>query len=499
MSKNKIRIDIVVNIIFSIIKAFCLMYVIRIASNTFTQAALGSFLLARRNSNTGANLLQMGMSQTIKRNIAKNAEDKNSSQFVVYALHGWVAIAVVTIPIVLLSLDFLRNIIYPNTNFGGELVLWTWILLIAFILDFIVVSTFMARRMVISANIVEFVNVAGFIILVFLFNKGLNLEPYEVIMWQSCGIIIFSCIFIMLYLYRQKVSIKIDISQRDSILKEFIKYGLPRGFITFFDMLLLLIMPWLLREDPEQAGYLLIAFTVVKIIQTVINPVSQIVSVTVARFAGENKDHLIEKGIRLMVGATLYSSILIVACLLPWMELLTTDWLKNTEVSSGVLNYIIILLIATIPLSVFQGLKSTIEMIWYKPYNLYSLMAGIGVQYLSFIIIRDKIGNIIAANISILLSFVIIGAMSIYWIRQYIRTMKYFGFNKLILMASILGTMNYAGAQIINNSFIAIAYIGITGGVVAAVMLIFLKIPFCGELIEFIMPQFLIDRRSKND
>ena len=496
MSKNKIRLDICINFFFSMVRAISLMWIIRVAGATFNQAVLGSFLLARRNSSTGANLLQLGMAQTIKRNVAKNKENDEKKLFVIYALWILFFLGLTSIPLIRLFNNFLSELIYPNTDASSDLVLWTWFLLLALILNFIAVSTYMAERKVVSANIIETMSVSGFLLLALFLLNNASPKPYEILMWQTYGIIIISILFIIFYLNKQNRVKKISVSKKRYIINEFISYGLPRGLITFLDMCLLLIVPWFLRKDPEQAGYILIAFTVVKIIQTVINPISQIVSIVVAKYIGEGKKQLIEKGICLTLGTVIYLSVLIAVGMLPWTDKLVYAWLGSSKTTFGVLNYMNALLIAAIPFSIFQGVKSIIEMIWHKPYNLYTLITGIIVQFISFVFFEKNLGLAMAANISILLSFSVIGVMSIFWIRNYLANLKYFGFKKLIAITIGVGFINYVGASVINNPFVAVVFLSISEATALIMLITIFKTPFISDVYSFIMPKFILEWRN---
>src|SRR5260370_20378933 len=63
-------------------------------------------------------------------------------------------------------------------------------------------------------------------------------------------------------------------------------YGVARALTPFLELLILSLTPWLTRDAPREAGALIIALSVLQIVQIAIVPLTQISSVVTAGLLG---------------------------------------------------------------------------------------------------------------------------------------------------------------------------------------------------------------------
>ena len=200
MRGRRLKRDVAVNAIFAVLKIAFLLWVIRIAGAVFLPATLGLFLLARRISATGANLLQLGMSQTLRRRISMNVEDVAVKRaYVVVALLMWLGLAL-GLAIALPSFEKpLAAWLFPSAPGSEPLAFLTGLLLLGIVLSFIASSILVAERRMVRANIVGVLNISGFLILVLLW-KGNDATPVGVLQFQAVAMAALSLVVVGAYL-----------------------------------------------------------------------------------------------------------------------------------------------------------------------------------------------------------------------------------------------------------------------------------------------------------
>jgi hypothetical protein len=443
MPGRKLKKDIMINLVFAGLKIITLMWVIRLAGINFLPTTLGLFLMARRLSSTGACLFQIGMSQTLLRYISANIGNAEVKlNFSLFALIAWMGGATIFSPVFYVAREFLASWFFPNSAGNGAFAFWTGMLLLAQVLGFVVQSILVAERRMVIANLVELTNVSLFL-LIALFVGGKDLTPHRVIQFQTSGIVFLCLCVLVTYIIKLRVAFWPDHREMGVTGRIFLRYGLPRGVITFLDMLILLIGPWLIRAESDEAGFLIIALMLVRILQMAISPIVQVTAVVIARFVGQKDYGSIGMGVQLMFGTVLYATSLAMATIIPWSDLLIRLWLTDVRVVEGVLPYFSTLLWGIFPFTIFHGLKGFIEMRWFKPLNLYTLLIGIGIQFLVYRLTETNLSAVLAARISVLAGFWVMGIMTFVWIRSYLQPFSYLGIGNLFIVSLALAVINF--------------------------------------------------------
>lgn len=480
--KNTIH-EIITNIIFTAIKSIFMLMVVNAAGAVFTPYMLGIFLLSRRISNTGANLIQLGMSQTIQRYVSLHLGDRSKYHYIFIALCIWIVIAFISFPAIYLFVDFFSGMFFPNYDAGNELVIWTLHIVILFGLHYIIYSSLLAERKIVQANIVELLNSSGFILLIFLIIDQPSVSFG--IKWQAILMLVLSGCYFMKYLFEMR-NMKMDKAALKEAFKIFVHYGTPRGLISFLEMLFLMISPWLLRVDPEQLGYLLISLTLFNMISTLVLPVSQIVSLSIARVLNQDPG-IRKKQMNWMFGSLLYTSLILTAVILPWCKELLEVWLGNETLAEGAYSYTIIIFICLLPYTLYRGMKGLIEMMWVKPYNLIVLICAILVHVGSYYILLQFISSIDAVKASILLGCCTLGIFTIAIIYSDLHHAKYLGFPALAMVLTFIFALNFVGSYFYHSIYIGSIFMLST--MAAGLFVLYLiKPPFVKEIIEYLMP-----------
>jgi hypothetical protein len=446
---KKIKKDIAINLFFAVTKIIILLWVVRISSSIFDSTVLGAFLLARKYSSTGATFFQLGFSQTLLRYISMNVTDKTLKRvYVLWPVHVWMILLAIFVLVFPSIRDGLAAWLFPNTYEHELLTLWTGILLFVLILHYIVSAALMAERCIVIANVFTLMNVGGFLLVVLWWQEQ-SATPVGVLRFQTSAMASLSLVVLAVYLYHLRSSPWPEGQIWLRVGLTFVSYGIPRSAVTFLDTGLLLIGPWLLRYEPDEAGFLLVALTVIQTLQAAILPITQITSIVTARFVSHKDEESISEGIRLVFGAVLYITVLLLAILIPWSELLMRVWLHDAAVIDGVLRYFPYLISGILPYAIFQGLKGIIEMRWFRPLNLYTLLLGVGVQLVVYALLQPALGTTEAVCISILAAFFTVGIMTIVWMSPYLRPISYWGCSRLAAVAAALVALN---ARLAHNS-----------------------------------------------
>ncbi len=255
--------------------------------------------------------------------------------YVGFALGAWLVLAIIGGTAFVLVPKSLVEWVFPGA--GGDartLAVWAGLLLISTVLDFLVRSVLIAERRMIAANAVELMNGSGFLILALTLSD--HPTPIGSLRAQAFGICALCALTITaagMVASRERWP---DRSVWREIARTYAVYGFPRGLMTFMDMGLLLIGPWMLRSDAVEAGYVIIALSVTQVLTAAINPVGQVALVVSARYQGAKNTKAIREGVALLAGAIVSVVLLITAFLVPWNETLVALWLGDAVLARGV-------------------------------------------------------------------------------------------------------------------------------------------------------------------
>lgn len=487
MNTLKLKIDIALNMAFAVVKVLALMWVVRLAGLYFPAAALGMFLLARRLASTGTAVLQLGMPYTLIRFVSEHTDHPPTKRaYVSIAVAVWLLVAALTLPILFFLRTSLATWLYPDQAGASGLALWTGILAVVFVLEMIIHHSLMAERRVVLANLLDIMCVSGFLLLGFLLTRRV-LTPQETLEIQSCGTAVLSLLFLSAYLWRLRRSAGPPRRSLRAMISDFLGFGLPRGPLSVFEMIVPLVGPWLLRSDPEQAGYLIVALTLVRVMEFAIQPVVMLAYTVTAKLMGRGDEASIRKGSRLMFGITVYLAVLCLSAASPWVHQLLTLWLSDPRLVDGILPYVQVLLWGVVPYTISQSLKGLIEMLWHRPLNLYTMMAGLAAMAVAQTILQGPLGASNAIKYAMLIQFVVMGGGAVLWMLPHIAPLSGYGWSRLALISLVLISANAWLAQQVVSPLLSVALLTATL-VAAGAFLFFFPTPFARSCLEFLLP-----------
>ena len=367
-------------------------------------------------------------------------DEKKKCLYVGGALLIWLGLVVLMIPL-FYSMDSVLAVWAFSSADDDHVALSFWVCVLALntVLSFITYATLLAERWIVQAYLIEFMNISGFLLLALLW-WGKEATPVRVLQFQAVAMMVLSFSVLAFYFCKAR-----ELVTRSEELKEtlqvFISYGMPRTLIPFLDMLILLIGPWLLRARLNESGFLVIALTLIQMIQASIAPMTQIASTAVARLIGAGDHASVGAGVRLLFGVSIYATILTLGFLAPWYNHLLGFWLKNPQLTEGVSRYFAVLLWSIVPIAIFQSLKSIIEMLWVHPFNLYTLLFGVGIQSVLYATLSPRLNSSSAICISILIAYWGMGFLTLVWVGPtYLRPIRYWALERLaVIVVAVVG------------------------------------------------------------
>jgi O-antigen/teichoic acid export membrane protein len=495
MRGKRLKRDIVLNMVVSFVGALGVMLVIRQAGIMFAPAALGIFLLIRRISETASNLLQLGTSFTLRRYIPTSKDSSTQLLFLVSVLFLSVIGVVLFLSGLLSGLGYWADLIFPGEADPKSLAFWLGILSIGYVINYLASSTLMAYRKVLASNAVSFLNMTVWPLAV-MWWWGTLVTVEALVKFQAIAMIILSLIVVGYAIARLSItfSTSFDWQEFKIAFRETCKYGLSRTATPFLVTSFALIGPWLIRGNSEQAGYLIIAFTVLTTARMIIQPVSIVFGVAVSKLMGQKEELILGESISLLFGAVLYSSCFLLAVVFPWLLLLLHLWLGDLSLAQEVYGYALVIVFAMIPFAVFQGLKEPIEMIWKQPRNAYTLIISMSFLFIWFFASRIFISDVKSVLYGYLGAFAIQGIITGIWIRKYLKPIKYYGLTKSVPVFLGVCLLNVAMARLLSHLSMW-ANVGgavVAGGISLVVAVVFLYLyqpsPFVLELVQFVLP-----------
>lgn len=470
---GKLSLDVILNLVGSVVRVGAMMFIVRQAGELFPAAGLGIFLLSRRLGSTWANLFQAGVSQTLIRYVAMHAADPAAKRrYVLTAVAYWAGLSALLIPACYLLRQPLSNWLLPEAADDGATAFWTGMFLLGIVADFILYSTLLAERRIVLANLLEFFNVSGLLLALFFFHD-VELTPLYTLRVQSLGMIGLSLAGLAAYLALSRGwAGKQD--YRPAVVRDFVSYGLPRAPGPFLEMGLTLLGPWLLRDHLNEAGYLLVALTFVRVVEMFVQPVVLVSSVVAARLLGAGDRTSLANGTRLLFGAVLTTAALTLATIAPFRDQLLILWLGDPVLAARVGVYATVLLWGLVPYTIFQGLKGIIEMQWVRPVNLAILAMGLAIQlggyYAAKLLGVDPFS---AVRLALLVSFFGLGLASTAWMRPTLAPFRCYGPRRLALVSLGLYGLNQSLVPLTPNPFLALVIMGVTGALALGALFVF--------------------------
>ncbi|WP_148202578.1 lipopolysaccharide biosynthesis protein [Syntrophus aciditrophicus] len=373
MSYLAARSQVSINLGFTLIKSVFLLLSIWLADFMLSSGTMGLMLLLRRQVTFWGNLLQLGFSQSLQKFYPSNP-DKDSRSRLWWVFVKWV--------VALSAALFLISAIYGPQfssflfSASDQALAWSFALYVSgMAFGFLACSAWLVEFKLVQSNMVDWLN--GSLIFVLCILIGNKLSNTSFALCLSSLTLLVSMISLIAF-GRRFVNKNVSINNNWSIDRPVFFYGLTRGLTAFADMGTMTIGPWLLKGSPVQAGHLIIAYTVLRIAQTLIMPVAQVLALRANSYQHDRVKE--ERRIFLLGLLSFAGGWVAVAAYYAVGEFLITLWLPHSF--SKVVSILDELMIFTPAVCLFYSLRNHIELRYMLPCNLIVLvLALIGLLY----------------------------------------------------------------------------------------------------------------------
>lgn len=496
---NKLTKDLFLSTGFAVFNVLLNFWLIKEAEYLLSALSLSVFLVMRRVVPTFSNLSQLGTSQALIRygSINKGDTDKIRTYFAISFTIWFCSCIVLTLLYFGLGAE-LGNMIYDGVEgtqgHNSYFLLTVWYIAIIH-LSYLVQPYFLVQRKVFTYNIINMMN-AAFILLVIIKYLSITTGAGEIVndivvklditTYMTMALTSMSVLQLSLMIH---IIIKLKIYNYPSFEKikaygkEFIQYGLPRSAMTFSDMFLLTLSAFMITNGKEEITEFLLALTLARVVLIVLQPISKLSSVIVGNNNSEKQQ---KTAVNLMTGTILYSTVLLVIFLYNWLNVLIEYWISDPDRIVSVLYAFKILVYGLVPYSIFHGLKGIIEIKFFKPYNLYSILLAIVLHALLYYALQDSYGKLFALSFSLMIGFVSLGVATLYWCRKDFKNFKYFRLEILFVVGVLLFALNYYINSIYPNIFACIICVLMSTVMYAGIIYVS-KVAFVKETIQTLL------------
>ena len=496
---NKLSKDLFFSTGFAVLNVLLNFWLIKEAEYLLSALALSIFLVMRRVVPTFTNLSQLGTSQALIRyaSINKNDKDKIKTYFAI-SFTIWACSCIV---LMLLYVGFgskLGSLIYNEVegadNFEPYFLITVWYIAIIH-LSYLVQPYFLVQRKIFLYNVINMINASLILLVVIKYVATISnageivnsiVVKIDLSQYLQYALIVMSIVQVTLMVYiiiQLKIYNYPSVEKLKAYGKEFIQYGLPRSAMTFSDMFLLTVSAFMITDGSEDITAFLLALTLARIVLIVLQPISKLSSVIVGN---NNSPERQKTAVNLMTGTIIYSTFLLVIILYNWLDVLIQYWISDPDRIINVLYAFKILAFGLIPYSIFHGLKGIIEIKFFRPFNLFSILIAIAFHTILFYALQDSYGNLFALSFSLMVGFVSLGIATLYWCRKDFNSFKYFRLEILIIVGIILFAINFYINSIYPNIIACMVCVIASTGIYAGI-LFFSKVKFISETINLLL------------
>jgi len=414
------------------------MWLLRTAGLILNPASLGLYLLARRIGDTGSNLLQAGMPVAIRRYLAL---DPNPRIRLVYLLSGMTVVGVagsIAVGAAVAAPHWWGKILFPQDTIASVVVA-TAGFMVSLAATNIAVSALAADRHFILVNVLYLLNNSLWALGAFLW-WGSDATVTGVLTVQAVASLAAASLTMAIILGRQSRQIAaVHFSAPPTgTLAQFLLYGFPRTFAPLAETLLLLTAAWLLRGEPAEVGYLLLALTVLRLANVALMPIGTVAGVVTAQLTGRRDERKIQYGVNLLVGTLVTLGTIAFAVGYPWIPIFLDLWLKDPVLAAGVGQYTKLLAVAFIPYVFYQGVKQVVDMLWLAPRTLYAGLLALAILLSVWLLGDTFVSATTRIQLGLVLSLGAVSFLCLVWLRPQLQLRAYFGLPQLILVATTL-------------------------------------------------------------
>lgn len=477
---NKISLDVLFSTLFAILAVLFNFWLIKEAELYLPTALLGVFMLIRRLAPTFSNLNQLGCSQALTRFMSLNRDDKGKIRsYYFISLAIWLISNAIMLFLYITLKEPIGRLLLPKVYGRDTYLALTFVYISILHLSYIILPYFLNLRKILPYNIINMLNASLIMLAVFMVLG--NSENLMELLWTSLLVMgALQLLFLGYIVAKLKLYSLPHIRTLWAEKNSFLTYGLPRAGMTFFEMFMLTVGSLLVKEEQEVVGSFLIAITLARVVLIVLQPISLLSSVIVGHNSETDKP---KKTLNLLFGGVIYSSTLVIIVLFNWIDILIRFWLTKENMIVDVISVFKILVFGLLPYCIFQGLKGYIEIRYFKPVNLFTIVMATLVHVFLFYVCQQFYTTLSALAISLMVAFISMGLSSYYWCRKDINGQGYFKFIYFFTVTFLLFLANYFINQYFPNLWGLFLALLFTGFVFVA-FVFFGRVPFMKDVLN---------------
>ncbi len=368
------RHQISANLAFTLIKSASVLVSIRLADAVLTAQVMGLILLLRRQGALWSNLVQLGLSQSLQKFYV--ADERQAERLELWGVMvRWVAVAsTVFVTLCLLIDDSLANLLFGRPE---KSLAWGFGIYVAGIaLGFMATSSWQAEFRFVRANLIDWMNGSLLFIVCLIWAGHL---PGTSIVFILSGLTLAASLLAIWSFASMTNGRNALFANRWRLERSITRYGYTRALTAFADLATMVLGPWLLRGQSEQAGYLIVALIVVRVAQSLVLPVARVLALRANSY--RYNQHREEQLILKFAGIVFVVSWLFVALYFGAGDIALAWWLPNS--SAHILSIVDKLVLFLPAIGVFYALRNHIEIRYTFPFNLVFLVCAIATLLIS--------------------------------------------------------------------------------------------------------------------
>ena len=443
------RRDLIINITGSAVNTIAFMWTLRACGSQLDPAALGLYLLVRRIAETGSNLVQAGTPPTLRRYVAMESSPAHQLAYLYSALSITGVTIAATLLLGALAPSALAGLLFGNeSDQPAHVLMLTAGFTISLVVNNLAVSLLSAQGRFFTLTVVTFLNTVAWLAVALQLNPDRD-SILPLLGWHALATTLVSLVVLGLGVLR--LSRIAETAELHTEFGPFLKYGAPRVLSPFLDAMLVALGPWLLRSDLQTAAHLAMALMLLRVGQTLVTPAATVIGTVVARTQGAGNAEATAATLRLTAGVLTALSLAGFAVLWPWVDTLVELWLGATPLAAGVTACGSGLLLAMVPFTIFQGLKEPIEMLSTRPLTLFGTALALAVLAGSAFSLSPAIGLGRAVTAAYVAAYATLALCAIYFLRNQLRTTRYYGLPRLLFASSFVVAVNLASAHLASS------------------------------------------------
>ena len=377
---DSVQKQVAINLCFTLLKSIFILLSFRLADIMLSAHMMGLVLLFRRQGALWSNLAQLGFSQVLLKFYVSSDNRANRSKLWGTLLRWLVAVLCIVCVACVLFAPQINPWLFPSAPPAVTAAFGLYTAGLA--LGFMANSSWLSEFKFIEANLIDWLHGSLLLVVCLILGSQLELSLFS---WLLAGLTVSASI-ISLFFFVQRAGYQYNpVVGNWNLEKRVRHYGCTRALTAYADMATLVIGPWFLRDDPSKAAQLIAAYTVLRIAQTLVLPIAQVLALRANSHLYKSDRE--ERRILLLTAIVFLFAWIGVGVYYQIGDLFVSVWLPNSSV--GVIKILDELMPFMPGICMFYALRNHVDLKFTWPCNLVTLLFSICA--FSLVILRHQI------------------------------------------------------------------------------------------------------------